>query len=192
MTIHYKPWKGDNYSRGVAKGRRLLVLGESHYSDAGQDTIKYTKQYIDGHPGNFGFWTVIMQNVVGKKQWDIDRRAFWHSIALYNYIQEPIWEGPRTPPTPKMWAKAAKPFFEVLNQLKPTHLLVLGKRLWEKIPGDGRQAPPFIVDRMEREAWYYPLINGDSVRATWIYHPSHGKGKKTDENHRIISAFLKT
>ena len=90
-----------------------------------------------------------------------------------------------------MWAKATKPFFEVLNKLKPTHLLVLGSRLWENLP-DGRQAPPFNVDGIERVAWYYPLINGDSVKATRIYHPSHGKGKKTEQNHRIISAFLKT
>jgi len=65
MTIHFKPWEGDHYSRGLSKGRRLLALGESHYSDDGQDTTtEYTKQYIDGNPGNFGFWTVIMQNVV--------------------------------------------------------------------------------------------------------------------------------
>jgi hypothetical protein len=90
-----------------------------------------------------------------------------------------------------MWAKGVKPFFEVLNDLKPTHVLALGNRLWENLPNDGKEAPPIKVDGIERDAWYYPLSDGNCVIATWVYHPSSGKGKKTGENHRIISAFLK-
>jgi ABC-type Fe3+-hydroxamate transport system substrate-binding protein len=65
---------------------------------------------------------------------DEKRREFWDSVAFYNYVQEYAGESPDGTVTDEMWSKAKEPFLEVLEELKPDALLVLGKKLSKNLP----------------------------------------------------------
>lgn len=189
MVRRYKPWCGDNYSRPQWRGVRLLLLGESHYGDEDPNaTIKWTKAYIGGGSGSF--WTRTMQIVTGKHHSALDRESFWHDVAFANYIQEPVGDGPRIRPTEAMWSAAEGAFWQTLRELRPTHLLVLGKALWSNLPSAGESGPPLRIGQDERETWIYPIAPSGRVLATWIYHPSSGKGSDPKRSHAFVRKFL--
>ncbi|MDA8090569.1 MAG: hypothetical protein M0Z61_10195 [Nitrospiraceae bacterium] len=171
--IYFKPWVGRNY--GKTNGIRLLILGESHYGpkESKSDfTQQLTKAYVN-HEWNHRFWTNIMQVIDGRKYWEIDRDVFWSEVAFYNYIQEPVAETAGVAPSPDMWAIAEEPFLEVLPLLKPTHIVVLSKRLWKNMTSKGERGDDLSVNKVERETRLFPY-EGGFARATWLPHPSYG------------------
>lgn len=187
MTIYYEPWKGRNYGNN---NKRLFILGESHYGDDKSDaTIRYTKQYCEGK-FSARFWTITMQIVSGKHNSELNRFEFWNNVAFYNFIQEPVGDDARVRPTIKMWEKAQQPFKQVLDKLKPTHMLVLGKELWENLPNEGKQGPLLKIPKCEnRDTWIYPCKDGE-VLATWVYHPSSGKGASYSLSYPYVKELL--
>lgn len=95
--IHFLPWIGSKYPKSSLK---LLVLGESHYSDERQRpdfTRREIKGYVEGR-FNYRFWTQIGQVITGKPHWEINRASFWSGIAFYNYVQEIAVNAARQPP----------------------------------------------------------------------------------------------
>jgi hypothetical protein len=108
-------------------------------------------------------------------------------VVFYNYVQEVVAENAGIAPTAIMWANAVEPFWEVLNQLAPTHILVLSKRLWENLPPEGESGPVIEFDGQARETWKYPVA-GRCALATWLPHPSYGFSAKSW--HPLISKFL--
>lgn len=172
-SVYFKPWVGRNYNKQV--NPRLLVLGESHYDPVGlpQDfTITFVREYTQDER-NHPFLTNIMQVVEGKKHCEIDRDAFWSGIAFYNYIQEPAAKTPRRAPTEEMWQRAEQPFFEVLDSLKPTHVLVLSRRLWDNMSDRGSEGKQIQWKGEPRDTWMIPFQDG-VTKATWLRHPSSG------------------
>ena len=178
--VHFKPWIGKHYHAGIAPGRKLLLLGESHYSshpEKSDFTIELTREYVN-HEWSHGFWTNIMQCVDGRPHAEIDRAEFWSRVALYNYVQEIVGESRGVAPSASMFERGIEPFFEVLRSLQPTHVLVLCKRLWENLPNQGSPESDFEAGGLRRERWTYPTIPGKSAVATWIPHPSYGFSPK--------------
>jgi hypothetical protein len=172
-SIYFKPWIGSNYDRNVNK--RLLVLGESHYGPKNLPsdfTVNLTREYTRNE-WSHRFWTNIMQVVDGRKHWEIDRNLFWSQIAFYNYIQEPVAETPGVAPSIGMWKKAEEPFFQVLEILRPTHVLVLSKRLWENMTSRSDPGSKLRLATEERDTRLFPYENG-IAKATWLPHPSYG------------------
>ena len=136
--VYFKPWVGKNYSKQPIK---LLILGESHYADRKPSptfTIDLTREYSNGE-WKHRFWTQIMQVVSGKPHWKIDKEDFWNKYAFYIYIQDIVAESAGISPSQEMIKAAYTPFFEVLTALKPSHILVLSKRLWESLPNEGTE-----------------------------------------------------
>lgn len=171
-NVYFKPWVGSCYGKEKVK---LLILGESHYADRKPSptfTIDLTREYANGE-WNHRFWTQIMQVVSGKRHWEIDRKEFWSNYAFYNYIQDVVAESASVAPTQKMIQAAHRPFFGVIEELKPSHILVLSKRLWESLPSDGEPGEPIHIGNQERETWTYSVA-GNQSKATWLPHPSYG------------------
>ncbi|MBI5442722.1 MAG: hypothetical protein HY900_16100 [Deltaproteobacteria bacterium] len=190
MKIHYTPWIGENYGAANVTGTRLLVLGESHYGDGDPDaTVRYTQAYVDGQ--NHRFWTSIMQLVLGRPGYEIDRREFWHSVSFYNFIQEPVGDGPRWRPTSEMWARSQGPFEEVLNELKPRRILVLGAALWDNLPSFGRQGRGLHALGEPKDTWIYPYAGGEAL-STWVFHPSSPKGANTLSVHPYVKELIRS
>ncbi len=170
--VYFKPWIGSRY---IENSIKMLLLGESHYADetpSQEFTIDLTRKYSNGE-FNHRFWTQIMQVVSGKSHWDIDRKEFWSNYAFYNYIQDVVAKSAGVGPSQEMVDAASTPFREVLAEHKPTHILVLSKRLWESLPDDGDSGESICIGNEKRETWIYS-VSGHSSRATWIPHPSYG------------------
>ena len=72
----------------------------------------------------------------------------WDHVAFYNYIQSSVTapNKERLPPNKTQWEAAVKPFKEVLEELKPDAVWVLGVGLWNKIDHEKlRKEYPEIV-----------------------------------------------
>lgn len=166
-----------------------MLLGEAHYGDPEPDaTIRYTTEYVN-EEWSHRCWTITMQIVTGKHHWEIDRKEFWDNVAFYNYIEEPVGDGPRERPTEEIWANAQEPLLEVLRQLKPSHLLVLGGELWENLPQEGRRGPDLHCPLGARDTWFYSWGSGNAL-ATWVYHPSSIKGANSANSWPYVEQLL--
>ena len=171
-NVYFKPWVGKSYGKNAVK---LLILGESHYAEKKTSqnfTIELTLEYANGELKH-RFWTQIMQVISGKPHQEIDKKEFWGNYAFYNYIQDVVAVSAGVKPTKKMVEAAREPFFEVLLELKPSHVIVLSKRLWESLPNDGVSGESIRIGNDERETWIYTVAD-HLVKATWLPHPSYG------------------
>jgi hypothetical protein len=55
-----------------------------------------------------------------------------------------------------MWQKSEPAFREVLQELRPRFMLVLGHHLWDYLPSHGK--PSQVIKGADRErTWLYPL-----------------------------------
>jgi len=137
MTVHFKPWIGPHYQKASLFGKRILVLGESHYGDgAANKSIHLIQETIKGnfsHP----FYTKLALSFLEEKNAHaltlVRKQFFWNSVAYTNFVQTHL-EGARQAPSAAMWEAGRDAFFELLEILKPDFVLVCGYRLWEQLP----------------------------------------------------------
>jgi hypothetical protein len=73
-----------------------------------------------------------------------------------------------------MWRQSEQSFIEVLNDLAPNFLIVLGYALWHNLPPLHGASGPMMAGAEQTETWYYPLACGGSCLAYAIRHPSAG------------------
>ena len=180
-NIVFKPFIGTNFSTGGIFGKKILVLGESHYCEESEvyDTLTTTvlQKYLN-HNINEGWMNTFRKferSLVGKITNENDSQQIWDSLAFYNYLQVPIGDA-RIAGQPEDYKNAVEPFFEVLNQLQPDFLIVWGQRLWSKLPNDNwTNGKPVNIDNYENPVGAYILKNGHKVITTPVYHhPSAG------------------
>lgn len=134
--VNFLPFVGEKYHNS-RYGVRLLVLGESHYgvdADSGPDfTQKVIRDcaYVSG----FAFFSKLTNVLRGRTDWptDEDRRETWQHVAFYNFVQEFVGEESRIQPIKAMWRAAQAPFLNVVRELEPDVILVLGSRLWDNV-----------------------------------------------------------
>lgn len=177
--IKFTPWIGDNYEKSTF-GKRVLVLGESHYDwekgkpidERSEVTNIVIREQLDGTYTK-AFWTKIAITFLNKQPTLEEKRAFWHQIAFYNYVQSSAGFGPRKSPTSEQFGKSAQAFFELLESYKPEVIIVLGKRLWQNLPATNRESTPKIrgAESLNTARFLYP---GGSALAVGIRHPSSG------------------
>ncbi|MCY3737405.1 MAG: hypothetical protein OXG13_13440 [Gemmatimonadaceae bacterium] len=192
--VYFKPWIGENYWSGRRFGKRVLVLGESHYEWDKEMcglppdfTIQCIEDQVLGYTKRF--WTEIVIAFLNKRPSVEDKREFWHSCAFYNYIQESVGFGPRVRPTREMWERAVNPFNAVLAELRPDFIAVLGYELWDNLPEDGSPEPTVGgADGSDVHIFRYPHSEGDA----WAFrmkHPS-GRGFSARSWHRPLMHAL--
>jgi len=179
-SIRFLPWKGGRYESSPLFGRKVLVLGESHYQwdkekpidEWDNLTIECIREQISGE-ATFAFWTNIAVAFLNRRPTLAEKESFWHSVAFYNYIQFSVGLGPRVPPTREMWRDSEPGFVQVLNNLKPDVIVVLGYALWKNLPELGGKVGPIIAGADQPDTWRYPY-EGRSALAYAILHPSSG------------------
>ena len=190
----HDPWKGSLYDAGL-RSKRVLLLGESHY--AGPDT----KAGIGPQPGTKTFTSDgIRAWALGSRRhrfftkvprlFDADptvtqaREDFWAHVAFYNYVQQIVGDRGRMAPTDEMWASAATPFRDVLEDLRPQRVVVFGSRLWSRLPrGPQRLLGEVAGDPVHAEA--RSLSNGDEVLFGMTAHPSSSRFRYATWKPRI-------
>lgn len=105
--VHFIPWVGKDYAADGFRGKRIMALGESHYvaKEMVPNQAHWTCQCVAEQVATdyrFRFWSGIAKSFLGEIPDLAQRRAFWHSIAFYNYVQEIVGDKPRDRPTPAM------------------------------------------------------------------------------------------
>lgn len=184
-VVKFKPWVGENYENGIHKGKKLMILGESHYcanpeTEATEDiTIKVIEDLLDPfseHEGYKNTYTKFAKAVVGEKQFsDETKKEFWQHVIFYNYVQTAI-SGARVSPTTEQFRNSEQAFFEILSQYQPDLIIVWGKRLYNNLPQQGTQLPDLQISQgiyagESSEVWSY-TIGGKTIALLPITHPS--------------------
>jgi len=93
-------------------------------------------------------------------------------IAFTEYIQETM-SGPRVKPTLAQFKAAEPMFFELLESLRPSHVIVWGQRLYNNLPQTGYQGVDVEGSSGDSyESWVYELSDGTPIKVLGITHPS--------------------
>jgi len=177
--IKFNPWTGSNY-RQAPLGKRILILGESHYDfDPDQPIEGYAEltneciqEQIDGDTKK-AFWTKIATTFLNRTPMLEDKRTFWHSVAFYNYVQSTAGSGPRKRPSGEQWTASESAFFEVLDLLEPQLVVVLGYTNWENLTNTDAEEGPGLPHFPHVRTCRYRYSTG-SCLAIRLLHPSSG------------------
>lgn len=188
--IFFHPWVGHNYTSGGIFGKRIMVLGDSHYCGenctvCGTDfsrkcngfTENVVRAYLNQNVEREGWMSTYLKferSLVNHETSSDESIKIWDSLLFYNYLQVAM-QGPRQAGTPEQYRAAAGPFFSVMDQYQPDLLVVWGIRLWNNLPCERwEEGPQLVVDGYEVQNGYYKLASGRKVRAICVYHPSVG------------------
>ena len=133
---HCKPL----YSKEGLLGMQLLLLGESHYAKDVDKSPKLTQEIVCRYcyEHTSAYFTKVRRLVLRALRIsdarEHDRPWFWDRVAFYNYVPELVGENSRMRPTVQQWELGARQFPDVLQELNPSVILVLGKELWANLP----------------------------------------------------------
>lgn len=205
-NLFFLPFVGHDYSSGGIFGKRVMVLGESHYcgekcadcgkvgkaGDCAAFTTNVIKTYLDPDTEREPWMNTYLKferSLVGHETDSEERQKIWHSLLFFNFLQVAMDET-RQAGTQEQYLQAQRAFYEVLDQYLPEYIIVWGKRLWGFLPGDGRwrEEKDIVIDGQHIATGSYRLGNGARARVMAVYHPS--VGYSWDWWHKAIHAFL--
>jgi hypothetical protein len=189
----FAPWIGSEYRSGFSSPRicedgtghfapkRTLILGESYYNNKKDEyvfprtfTNGIIQEQIEGKPTK-AFYTRIVSTFLGvaRPLTLEDKRLFWHSVGYYTFVQTPVGGTARVRPSPELWAQGQSPFLEILKELQPECIIVLGYELWRHLPLT--TAGPVISGAKQEATFNYATVDSNHALAYGIEHPSSGR-----------------
>ena len=205
-NVFFLPFVGRDYLSGGIFGRRVMVLGESHYcgercancgvpgkaGDCAAFTSGVIERYLDPKAEREPWMNTYLKferSLVGHETDQAERERIWRSLLFFNYLQVAMDET-RKAGTHEQYQQAQKAFYETLDQYRPESVIVWGKRLWNYLPGDERwrAEEDLVIDGEHVATGSYALDNGQRARVTAVYHPS--AGYSWDWWHKVITRFL--
>ena len=207
--VKFLPWVGESYENGISynengelmygtenSGKKILVLGESHYCANAKDakdnnlTQKIITDFIDDNNAFEPYkntLTKFSRAMTGNAE--DARSTLWNSIAFYNYIQEAM-SNPRESPSNKSYDESSEAFFAILDILQPDYVIAWGIRLYNYLPPKGKQGKDIDVDdEYSLETWVYTNSSNKEIPVLGIYHPSAGFA--WSYWHNIIVNFIR-
>jgi len=180
----HNPAVGINF--GNSNLGKLLIVGESHYSEDA-DLIRQPKfthnpieMIIQGEE-RIPYFTKVAGLFPNPDGEFYSPAKFYPRVAFYNYLPDSFAKARERFKTDLYRASLAVEFFyKVLNEIKPTHVLVTGGTLWRYLPSDPEPKPATNLrlllnsefDECEKHAWLYPTGGDDYALVAGIYHPS--------------------
>ncbi|WP_337634072.1 hypothetical protein [Prevotella sp.] len=204
-NIFFQPFVGKDYANGGIFGKRIMILGESHYCDEGCSncgdcrlhgectgfTQGVIKDYIDENKERQDWMRTFVKferSLVGKETDQTLRLMIWNSVVFFNYLQVAM-RGPREAGTSAQYRQAGDALFEVMDKYQPEYVIAWGKRLWSNMPGERwREGEDIVVDGYHVATGYYFLSYGRQVKVMAVNHPS--VGYPWDYWNRVIQDFL--
>lgn len=141
VVVH--PWVGSNYENPINFKYKTLILGESNFTDPPEnfnsslvtrcveDDLAVGDQDRDTN-GFCRFSTKIRRVIFGRNE-SLGPYGLWQDVAFYNFVQTLVGDKARIRPTYEMWRESVPAFFEVIEKLLPTRVLVLGKANWNNL-----------------------------------------------------------
>lgn len=195
--VFFMPWVGKQYATGGIFGKRILVLGESHYGDgepSPDTTVRVFEEYLgcpETVPSYLQSFHKFERSLVGTKTDSQQRHQIWDSLLFYNFVQEVSTDAPRQTLGVKNPRQSAEAFFEVLETYRPEYIIAWGYRLWDKLltTESWEWGEEIVVDGLPAIRFgYYTLSDGTRIKAIPIKHPS--AGYSWAKWHELIKQFL--
>ena len=195
--VFFKPYVGKNYFEKGYLGKKLLILGESHYcgersaidsqcgiaekclqlSKCCDITNNVLNGFFDSKKGIaeaepwMRTYTRFTNIFLGEQVNNEELLEFWDCVMFYNYVQKPT-KAPRISPENQEFEDSENAFFEVLEKYKPDLVIVWGARLEGKLPQKNKTLSDFeILNTPYHKIHYYEVAN-KKIPAYAIYHPS--------------------
>jgi len=189
--VRFLPWEGDFYSAGLSGGQKLLVIGDSHYFSNGDRerakpsiTNELIQECVDGKGYVFfkEIHRVLAVSLAGRSSEQNGEFWTYPMVSFYNYLTcDQLTDGSGGQ-TRKMYTESETAMLAVLQDLKPTHVLILGRKVWgyflastlkknSILRGEGRKVDWHGVGNNFDCIWDYDL-GGLHFQAAHIYHPS--------------------
>ena len=192
--VKFLPFVGDDYKKGISfdedgnlifgsdekTGKKVLVLGESHYCDeklSDEEMASFTRDVLEWYldvrkSADNAFWMktfLKFERALANKITDSEESTnIWNHLMFYNYLQVPL-KGARMAGSQDNYENASKPFFKLLEVFKPDYVIVWGHRLYEWLPNDNGCQGAVLSDGIE--TWEYNL--GDNrIKVLPVCHPS--------------------
>ena len=207
--VKFLPFVGDHYEHGISfdkdgnlvlgtkenPGKKVLVLGESHYSDeelSDEELSSFTREVLDCYLNSkerYSWMRTFLkfERALFNKVTDIkDRKNIWNRLMFYNYLQRPL-HGIRMAGDLEDYKDAADPFFAILNMYKPDYIIVWGRRLFANLPYENGVEGEYMPS-VDMNSWSYQIY-GLTIKILPIYHPS--VGFSWDYWHEVIVEFFK-
>jgi hypothetical protein len=167
-------------------GKRVLVLGESHYcaNPEAEATPFLTINIIadllnpdsewEPYKNTYTKFAKSFVGCIGDLDSETKAKA-WHHVVFYNYVQVAM-SAARVAPRPEDFRKSETAFFEVLELYTPDIVIAWGQRLYNNLPQGGKQLPDLTIDSGRfagnaTELWSYQVA-GKSIAVMPITHPS--------------------
>ncbi|MDE6140909.1 MAG: hypothetical protein K2F95_08175 [Alistipes sp.] len=194
-NVFFLPWAGAESATGGIFGKRILVLGESHYcQDHDAPTENLTREAVEKYlAGEYiQSFKLFEQSLVGAKTDMSQRRQIWDSLLFYNFVQNPLGETPRQKLAVDNPDRSTDAFFEVLEEHRPQYIIAWGYRLWDKAMPTKRWTwgDKIVIEGLPPIKFgYYTLADGTRVKAVPVKHPS--AGYSWSKWHQFIEQFLK-
>ena len=111
MNVFFQPYVGKDYTTGGLFGKRIMVLGESHYCDEGcadcgnvsshRECMAFTNgvvgDYLNEQKPRERWMSTFLKferSLVGHETDWPERQRIWQSVLFYNYLQVAMG-GPR-------------------------------------------------------------------------------------------------
>jgi hypothetical protein len=202
----FQSFVGKDYVAGGIFGKRIMVLGESHYCEedcqdcgdlaAHRECCAYTHGVVSDYLNEqkprkpwMNTYLKFERSLVGHETFWPERHRIWQSLLFYNYLQMAMG-GPRQAGTDAEYRQSEGAFFSVIDQYRPQYLIAWGSRLWGQMPAGERwqDGDDITIDGYTVYTGSYALAGGGRVKATYVNHPS--VGYSWDYWHRVIATFL--
>lgn len=124
--VFFRPFVGASYAGGGLFGKRIMVLGESHYCDEGctdcgnclrhRECMEFTsgvvEQYLDRGVERQRWMQTLLKferSLVGCETDQAQSQRIWQSVVFYNYLQVAMAARARLAP-PRNTARPVRPF----------------------------------------------------------------------------------
>ena len=178
-SLTWLPWIGKNYFNS---NKKLLIIGESHYSDGITEEAFFHNQklaYRNDFTRNTIYQTQIQKAYEHKPLKNlftalfgssaIDENKVWSELAYYNFVQRSMnystsnGEKNTEQPTIKDFDLGGETFIELVKILKPTDCIFIGVRAAEPFE---RMMDKLNIKRTDRVV--HPEINNVSPRTASI------------------------
>jgi len=195
--IVFAPFVGKYYGKNKSLfQKRVLVLGESHYCDAGcvklrNVTNDVMNAFMDPNAEREDWmktYRKFERSMVNKITNFEDSSLIWNSVVFYNYLQFPM-DKSRQEGTNEQYESSVEAFFAILNEFQPDSVIVWGKRLWRHLPAiDFQENDAYEVGGYTINSGSYTLNNGRIVKVIPVYHPS--TGYSWDWWYKVIKPYI--
>jgi hypothetical protein len=140
-VFQHAPWVGSQYPQGGIFGKRVLVVGDlrdqwpADFADRASATRLTIEQQLARHRPQ-AFWSGLAYALLGHALSGDRKQAFFDSLAVYDFVQDGA--APVRAATGDVDRDNRAAFLAAVASLDPALVLVLGYRLWNRLPA-GRE-----------------------------------------------------